>query len=1322
MGSENKRAVNTFHKGIAQDIDKHLQPEGSYRYALNGRIRFNTGGGSVEVASKSGATFSFCNETGNKLLISICEGYYILGSCDMENECIVFSTNGINSEIGVINIDTASQAANYFTLFNDAFDPNQDLLHFNINYPITARGSIESLLIKRCYFTDNYSQPRVINLRLFYNEQGIPYHSIFYPNGDYAVPACGAKPTAYPHWLSVHSFAERTDVEFDRIMFYGLTTGNLKTGVYQYAYRYVTRDGHRTVWSLLTRHIFITQDDLPAYNHHYYQMYASNVVTGKGINLNIPKIDTRYDEIEVAYVFSVTDLATEEAAIFFKTKITPSLSTLIVSHRNHSGTPVFLNEFSQIYTWFLKTPTVEVHKNKLIHGGAEMIKPLFLDSTKIQVQPVNRFMLADKLEDVLYSAPPPANLDTEYTQPITNTDPESGFVDVGTFNGANISYSLQNDYLNYKGMLFEHLFTGYWRGETYRFAIVVFDRKGVPFFAQHIADYTFPQQYEGQNLTRWNILTNKYELVLLGAKFSNVVIPADILYDEFGKLNVSGFAIVRTKRDNPRILHQGIILNTVHEPKCKQEDGGIQKRWYTRPLPHISNYFDTNYTNGYPDSHRYDTRFKSECNDWFDDIVNNTDTTKFANRPGTFTYHSPDVLIEERIKEMKGGDYLKLVGTCMKGILPYFAMEVELDGGNNHYYCKMYKTDNSTKRYPMGSESRIRVSNIYPNYETEEGYDPYNNKLKWTPHSRYQAWDDADEKLRAIAHPNTVLMVLKDWESMDIVEINPAYPSGQRSCYHIVNYVVPQTETTALDASIYQPTGHYQPINETVLAAAIKQFDAEGNITGYQFNDIEVWGGDCYVSLFDLCRLYGEFSNCDKDSGMFHDYSVSMIVPIETNYNIAMRFGRSFAKDASNPERTSCENNRLQFKNGIMKEQPEDWNINACLQHEENVQFFYPKPSGVKIEHLFPYRVFNSMQKTYNELDDSFRRFLPFDFSDLQGTYGSITAIATLFDYAYCFQEKGYGVLRINERAIIPTESGQQVVLGTGKDLDGVDYVSTIFGCQHRDSIVRLHHALYWVDARMGKFCRHSQAGADKVSDNYGGHDFFSIALPLLANDELNPNYSQSRKVVGVADYTNNNVIVTIYYTEGRREFLPTTIIFDEDLNVFTSYISATPKIYLAHKNFILSPNPEIGQEHSVYLHGFGDKGHFYNTYYPTKLIYICNPSPNKSCYFDSALINLNELGAPKIVKITHVGENKISPAAPIDQTHLFFPSTDNRFVYRNDKLLYPIRQLKDIDGIERSRLRAHWVEVEMEIENDADNQLVSILSVETNYRLVHRI
>lgn len=1332
---QQQKAINSFHKGMQGDVDKHLQPEGTYRYALNGRIRFNTANpaeSTIAAASQRGATYSFCNDNGNKLCALLCNGYVVVGYCDIEDECVLFSTNSQYSEIGLLTIDTATDSVAYRTLFNDQYDPNGDLLRFNVNYYITASACIESRLIRRVYFTDNYNEPRVINIERFYwrateaATQKTPYHSIFplpYPTAVAVTPLCGEAPTPYPFWLSVHSMSERTDVNFSKLYFEQVVDGGLKTGVYQYSYRYITADGHRTIWSPITRHLFLTSDEMPTVNQHYYQMYASNVVTNKGIKITIPEVDRRYHTIQVAYIFSITDAVTEEATIFYDQKIDEASPSLTIDHVGHSGVPVLLEEFAQLFTWLTKTPTVGIHKNKLFHGGGETMKPLWVDTSLIGITPVNKYMVGDTEAEVLYSDPE-APIGDEYTQPITNTQPQTGSLTLSTFGGLAASYPVVNDYMNYKGMQFEHLFTGHWRGETYRYGLQFFDRKGVPFFVQHIKDFTFPQQYEGQQLTRKNSIDGLYELRLLGAMFDGITIPADILFDEFGKLNISGFAIVRTKRTSPRILHQGILLNTVHEPKCDEEDGGIKKWRYTRPLTHVSNFFDLDYTDGYPDSHRYDVRFKSECNDFFDGIFGD-DYTKFANRPATFTYHSPDVLIEESIKEFKKGDYMKLVGTCMKGDISvgFSALEIELDGANNHYYTKCYKTDNTIRRYEMGSESRVRKTIIYPEYGTEEGYDEYDIDLKWSPHSRYQAFDDPDVKLRAIAHPNTVLVLMKDWEAIDVVvTTDPVYPDAMRSAYHIVNYLAPQEDNVSLEQSIYQGTGHFQAINEQILSQAQHITDADGNILQYIFNNVEVWGGDCYVNYFDLCRLYGEFSNCDKDAGIFHDYSIGMVVPIESNYNIAMRYGRSFAKDASNPERTSCENSDLQFKNGVMKEQPEDWNVNACMQHEENVQFYYPKPANIRIEYRFPYRVFYSEQKTYNELDDRFRRLLPFNYSDLQGTYGEVTALATLFDYLICFQEKGYGALRINERASIPDMQGRQLILGTGTDLDGVDYISTTFGCQHRDSVVRLHHALYWVDARMGKFCRHSQAGNDRISDNYGLHDLATLALPLLSNDNLDPNFNQGRKIVAAADYTNNDVIITLYHTQNDL-FPPTTVVYSEDLNTFTSYLSACPKIYIAHKNKIITPNPQSLNQNKLYLHFKGRKGEYYDVFYRTKITYICNPSPTKTVYFDSSLINVNQRGWKKIVRAEHLAENPIDSVSLIGQRHIIqLQPSDDRVIYRNDALIYPIRQKKDVDDQELPRLRGHWSEVTIEIQNDTDNQSVCITGIETNYRILNRI
>ena len=299
-------AINTFTGGMRADfVDNSLSAE-SYSMSMGGRIRFNSAKlkGDTSAAkevingtlAESGKTGSWTTERGTMYSFSLCEGYTLVGAEEMEDFCILYSTNGINSEIGRLYVDSTGLNAKYDTLFNDKNDPNGDKLPFSKDNLLSIKTFVESDFIKRQYIVVPNETPLVINYTSFFNNKGELWHS----DQD-----CNST-NLYPKHLSVHSFCLQPDIRVGEVKLSSIIESgdyNLLTGTYRYSYRLLTKDGYKTPWSIPSPKIFITSDKISeAKHHHQYQMGASGLNSKKGIELVIEGVDTRFYEIEVAYI------------------------------------------------------------------------------------------------------------------------------------------------------------------------------------------------------------------------------------------------------------------------------------------------------------------------------------------------------------------------------------------------------------------------------------------------------------------------------------------------------------------------------------------------------------------------------------------------------------------------------------------------------------------------------------------------------------------------------------------------------------------------------------------------------------------------------------------------------------------------------------------------------------------------------------------------------------------------------------------------------------------------------------------------------------
>jgi len=1336
----NGTAKNVFSRGMVGDITPERQPSDSYRYALNGRIRFNTSGSYVskDLNSKiDGRTGEFCTERGNIEVLGLCSGYYIVGVADFNEFSILLSKNGTNSEIGKLTINEKTLLVEYTTLFNDKFDPNGDLLRFGDS--IRSISVSENDSIRRVYIGGDENEPRVIDLSCFYKND-LPIHN----------QGCNNNTQSYPKYMSVHNMNSKCDVYFGRLKYcqtiegkiqdVNYPIGSLKTGVYQYLYRYRTKSGYVTSWFIPTNGINLTGsyyksniDGSTIKNHHKYVMYESGLTTQKSIELVLEDVDDRFYEVEFAYIYSTTSKLPIEFNIFEKVKII-SKNNITIVHRTHGGVYAGdISEINRIEDVVKKVQEVSSLNNKLLYGGVEYLEGISVNTSHIKIKPIFRDSICDIKGTVTF---------TDEDDVITNTEPIEHSVDVRDFldkNGVPVlnKYKKITEYINYKGTRFEHLFTSYWRNEVYPFYLVGINRKGYHSFAIHIDDYRFPEQFNNIDNTgidaRLSISSGIVRV--MGAVFDGINIPKRLLFDEYGNFNIVGFAICRGDRKK-RILHQGVLLNCVHTPSnddsVTDDDSTLGKN-VIRAMNFIENQFTDTFLPDFENHYGYITApmhigYPSLPNPI---LPSNIDGKHhfYMNKAGWFTLNSPDVSVDSGTLEYKKGDYVELAGS----VYDRNKKPIHLYGGQFHLYTKSYLSDYKEKREKYkdkNGQNRSSVRGMFNLNNTGHGFNQSFESVDiYDVKKRFDAYVDfimsapgVDNKsiFRGWAAPYTSILLLNDWDAIDLGD------SDNPLRYHLVNYCRTNeeyfTDLNTAKRTCYS-TGHYQPINNNVLSKLnIVKIDGEDC---YQFNGIEVWGGDCYPYLYDFVRIYPNYGDCSPNyiagSKCKTDYAISMIVPIETNYNMMLSHGRKFAEVATQPESTGCGCSALvdgaleHFRRGIMEQQPEDWNYNEVLSFKEQIKLFTTKPTDYIEKLTASNRWIISNQKTYEELIDSYRRFSVNDFYDVDSQYGKIVGAVILFDYLISFQENAYGALDISPTTLIPSEDGIDISLGKGSILNK-RYISREYGCQHRDSIVVLHRAAYFPDINKRKIIRYSQAGTQEISDMFYFHDFMFHISP-----EFDLSFQKEGlgfRLFGIADIVNNEYILNFFKEgEDRNGF---SIYFAEDLNCITQIRQDVSVYAFRHKNFMFESG--INNRSKVYISYHGKYGHFFGNYRETVLCFVVNQNSDLHKTFEAMAINCNEEAKYRISLVNFRTEIYENQSINIQDE---FSSEDGYARYRESRLVFPTRVIRDESKniiYDSERVKGNWMMVTITIDNalqaiDGKNIGVCINSILTDYR-----
>ncbi|MGG7664049.1 hypothetical protein [Dyadobacter sp. BHUBP1] len=1331
--------TNTFVGGMMQDIDPHEQPNSTYRYAIGGRISYNRSGDagrSLAENIKAGASRAFANSKGNSAAFSLCPGYQIVGSVETAHGTVLLSTNGTHSEIGYLTVNDniyKEGFAVYTTLFNDRNDPNGDLLHFSLEHYAHGFTVLENEFAERVYWVDGYNQKRVINLPLFYKPDGTPHHS--------AIDPCGGQ-SVYPKYLSVHAFDERMDLVFPRLKFKRRIAGQLKSGTYQLVVKYSSENGHSSVWSPATRRVFVTDQKMDgeitvgadiypdAYkmNHHNRTMGASNIMTSEGLEWELKGVDTRWDYIHVGYIYHASSVAFQEANEFAKLA-TGSQPVITVQLDKHTGNAILKDELDQRFETVLSVGTTAQQENRTWDGNLQLLPDLAIDLRGVSIRPKLRYFRADDTLEPLFTPvfnPVTARDDGD---PITNTFPVSSTIEIQSFTGQTELYEIVDDYANYKGQQFEHLFRGYFRGETQPFGFVWIDRKGNPLFVQHIQDYTFPNQYEridpDGNPADWTLtragMDGKYDLRIMGASFSGIRLPVDLLYDRFGKLNVSGFMIVRTARV-ARIANQGLLFNCNFSPNGKTQnlnDG------YIHPAEFWDNRWALQAAGLRPSAHAY----QGITGSYYERDVDPQMPFFSFSAGGFFNFHSPDILIEQVLAAPLLAGQLEKVGFVHK------AYSEAVDVFSSHFYSKVYKTlpldfaDETAKiqneRGRLGSKSRVKLAmvhdqaaiHVYEKFDPEvsDQFDYRVHVQAFFPGQQY-AW-------KATQQPYSVILKLLDWKLIDSIEHN-----GSRATYPLVNWKVTPSgyytpaDESSLEKRRYFSTGHFQPITQQVLDSATKHYGGNGAVTAYEFNDVEVWGGDCYVNLWDFTRMYPEYSNCEKSDNAFPDYSVSVISPVESKYNLALLFGRKYAANCVMPQRTSCTGEHVHLSNGIMPKQPEDWSYNEVLLLEESCQFYFAKPAGLKIVASAPNMYRWSPKKLLGEAEDSYRQKLTGDYSFVSGELGRIQRFAQGFDYLYIIQEKAFGAVLTRLERFVPTDTGEMVVKSADA-ASGVRYISKVNGTQHPNSVWQYDNQIGFVDARMGKILVFGQAGLNKTSEQ--DHIDDAVSEMTLYFDRTVVHTSASFvDIVSGLDLENNQVLTTFLHevpleqpgnpNDRQNEVTSFTLTFDEKSGVFHGYEHYTPRYYFNSRRMLLAANPQAADQ--VFLFGHGRHGQWFGAFYPTILEFIVNPQPNVAKTFDNGFINLDGGSHGRISQIAHRAASGV---------HTIVPVTDERAIFQEDLLRYPMHEQDEL--MISQRLRGHYLVVTVTIDNgaqllDGKDLKVAVTSFDTKFRISHPV
>ena len=906
--------------------------------------------------------------------------------------------------------------------------------------------------------------------------------------------------------------------------------------------------------------------------------------------------------------------------------------------------------------------------------------------------------------------------------------------------GTDIDYQ-RDFYKDHKSPYTNHVFRGYRRGEIYRFAWVPV-RNGIEGYARWIADIQMPEIYEdiftSNDPNQETFITgdpqNTYQL---GVEFS-VTIPSNIA------LRIDSYRIKRVKLTaiDRTILGQGIIQQTIkkdnmHHPILGDATTGNDVQYFkyynetlnipTQPVHAIANVLDTL---------QYPAVTWNPDPDGISNFVSNR----------VIVFHSPEFLFG-KLLDYRVGDKIK----CIAGLK-------QPEGGNgnigsdNYYGGNVFWKINNLVPLPGSMQNR--------EFEVKDGL----TVLKWSAEpdpvyldsgtigyqNKTRRWNYNADNIKSDGSTSNVLVLDKGipfmqnaaggtqlsggyntsistnttftntgWLPGDEVRIWRFGDVGDSESGYVFGQLSPNSTTTVKrgnSAKIatrpdkilanyirnvtnqYGGAGYSARANNIYINTGTEISIADGNFT----TTFKVYGGDTFVNVFDTAKMTKNFDQADygKDRRL-----VGLWFPVESFINLDMRHGVTLQNIQSSAgglygigdEIANAEDYPLDLNGEGFGE-----DYNYVYSEEMDLQRSFPLPLVLlDVNLIFPTRIWASNVKVYGETIDSWRIFDSEKYLDIQGNLGEIRQLVTNNNILYAWQENGFGVVSVNERALTSDQAGSGVILGKSGVLPRFDYISESVGSWHQFGFAVSPVGILFFDKKDAGLYLFSSQGLRDISQGKINAWLHENTRGLILQNDAPTGYFSQTGMSSTYDYVNKEFLITFFdrqvTSNGPPVFftVPFTLAYSDVSDIFTSFRSFGPNMYINDNKNLFTPKPfSIPSE--VYIHEKGDYGVFYDNDPSTSSITtIVNKEPFITKIFDN-IRWLTEVFLPDGTEVSDETFSSIETFNP-------YQTTGVKTVFK--RLMREWKHAIQYQIGTKNRIRSHYVRQKFEFLNNNDKE-----------------
>lgn len=397
------------------------------------------------------------------------------------------------------------------------------------------------------------------------------------------------------------------------------------------------------------------------------------------------------------------------------------------------------------------------------------------------------------------------------------------------------------------------------------------------------------------------------------------------------------------------------------------------------------------------------------------------------------------------------------------------------------------------------------------------------NDFRWNNASQYL--NDSDCTQGAMIGPGgrCAIFALKE-PDRGVFEQGILGHFGTYLC-NIVKETVPYggTDDHALETSSYNSYGDYYSANDTTCYV----FDGDTFIQPFEYVSQHKWYTPALENTRNACIIYS--------------------IPVETSINLAYTYGFEFSKNSNSSDditnlQTEADNVYNKFT-----QNKDLYLYNSAYSVNNNVQVHSAQLDEDTYDELYTdYRTYFSNKKENNERADSWLKFMPANYLDVDTRYGEITGLRTFNNRLVFWQEEATGLFSVEERTQITDEnSNLPLILGTGGVLSRYDYMATSNGMhKNQFSDAQSDTTLYWWD-----YNKHEILGYS------GGETVVSLSKVKQIQNILNDSYNNNKLITApmlAFDKRFNELIASV--DQDR------SIIYSEMLQSFQSVYDIQPE------------------------------------------------------------------------------------------------------------------------------------------------------------------